>query len=46
MRISANHILGWAIEQNNRLILNAEFDEMISNVNMFRTRMKLAVGIS
>ena len=40
-----NHIFGRTIEQNNGMILDTEFDEMIMNVDMFATRVELAVGI-
>ena len=42
----SNHVFSRTIENNNRVILNAGSDEVITDVDMFRTHMELAVGIS
>ena len=30
----SNHVLGWTIDEINRIVLNTKLDEMISNINM------------
>ena len=40
-----NHVLGWTIDEIDRVVLNTKLDEVISNINMLCACMELIFRI-